>query len=70
MAYASYAAANDVRSANRFRKAKRYLRQAETISTHHKNTILHDRIAVVKERIRQRNRNMPNYAAGEGSPDE
>jgi hypothetical protein len=70
VAYASYAAANDLRSANRFRKAKRYLRQAETISTRHKNTMLQDRIAVLKERIRQRNRNVPNYAAGEGSPDE
>jgi hypothetical protein len=69
VSYASYAAANDLRSANRFRKAKHYLRHAETISMHYKNTILLDRITVLKERIRQRNRNVPNYAAGEGRPD-
>ncbi len=67
--YAFYAAANDLRTANRFRKAGRYLNQAETIATHHKDRTLLDRIPALKERIRQRNRNVPNYAAGEGGPD-
>jgi len=63
--YAFYAAANDLRTANRFRKARRYLNQAETIAIHHKDRTLLDRIPALKERIRQRNRNVPNYAAGE-----
>jgi hypothetical protein len=69
VAYAFYAVANDLRSANRFRKAKRYLRRAETIAKHHNEQTLLDRIPALKERIRQRNRNVPNYAAGEGPTD-
>jgi hypothetical protein len=70
IAYAFYGLANDLRSANRFRKAKRYLRQAETIARHHNDQALLKRISLLKERIRQRNRNVPNYAAGEGRTDE
>jgi hypothetical protein len=68
--YAFYAAANDLRTANRFRKARRYLKQAEPIATHYKDRSLLDRIPALKERIRQRNRNVPNYAAGESGTDE
>jgi len=63
--YAIYALANDLRSANRFRKAKRYLIRAEMIANRHKDQKLLQSIAVVKERIRRRNRNVPNYVAGE-----
>jgi hypothetical protein len=66
VAYAFYAMANDLRSANRFRKAMRYLRQAETIARRLNDLTLLGRIPVLKERIRQRNRNVPNYVAGEG----
>lgn len=70
VACAFYGLANDLRSANRFRKAKRYLRQAEKIARHHNDQTLLKRISLLKERIRQRNRNVPNYAAGEGRTDE
>lgn len=69
VAYAFYAVANDLRSANRFRKARRYLKQAETIARQHNDQTLLNRIPVLKERIHQRNRNVPNYAAGEGRTD-
>lgn len=69
VAYAYYALANDLRSANRFRKATRYLNQAEAIAKRHNDEHLTNRIPVLRERIRQRNRNVPNYVAGEGRPD-
>jgi tetratricopeptide (TPR) repeat protein len=69
VAYAYYAVANDLRSANRFRKATRYLNQAEAIARRHNDEQLTNRIPVLRERIRQRNKNIPNYVAGEGRPD-
>lgn len=69
VAYAYYALANDLRSANRFRKATRYLDQAETIAKRHNDEQLTNRIPVLRDRIRKRNKNMPNYVAGEGRPD-
>lgn len=69
VAYAYYATANDLRSANRFRKATRYLNQAEAIARRHNDEQLANRIPVLRERIRQQNKNIPNYLAGEGRPD-
>lgn len=69
VAYAYYAVANDLRSANRFRTARRYLNQAEAIARRHNDAKLVSRIPVLRERIRQRNKNIPNYVAGEGRPD-
>jgi tetratricopeptide (TPR) repeat protein len=65
VAYAFYALANDLRTANRFRKAKRYLQEAKTIARHHNDQTLLNRIPLLEERIRRRNRNVPDYAAGE-----
>jgi hypothetical protein len=67
--YAYYALANDLRSANRFRKATRYLNQAEAIAIRHNDEQLMNRIPILRERIRKRNRNVPNYVAGEGRPE-
>ena len=67
--YAYYALANDLRSANRFRKAKHYLNQAEAIARRHNDEQLNNWIPVLRERIRKRNKNIPNYVAGEGRPD-
>jgi tetratricopeptide (TPR) repeat protein len=69
VAYAYYAFANDLRSANRFRQATRYLNQAEAIASRHNDEQLTNRIPVLRERIRKRNKNIPNYVAGEGRPD-
>jgi hypothetical protein len=68
VARAFYAAANDLRSANRFREAKRYLKQAEMIVKRRNDPELLERIPVLKERIRRRNRNTPNYAARDPRP--
>jgi hypothetical protein len=70
VAYTYYAVANDLRSANRFRKATRYLNHAEAIARLHHDERLLNRIPILRERIRQRNKNIPNYVAGEGRPDE
>jgi tetratricopeptide (TPR) repeat protein len=69
VAYAYYAVANDLRSANRFRQATRYLDQAEAIARRHNDEQLANRIPVLRERIRKRNKNIPNYVAGEGRPE-
>jgi hypothetical protein len=70
VAYAFYGLANDLRSANRFRKSVHYLKQAETIARLHNDQVMLSRIPILKERIRQRNRNVPDYVAGGGSTDE
>src|SRR5580692_3232247 len=59
VAYAYYAVANDLRSANRFRKATRYLNHAEAIARRHNDERLLNGIPVLRERIRQRNKNVP-----------
>lgn len=65
VARAYYGLANNLRSANRFRRAKHYLEQAEAIAKLHNDKTLLNHISALSERIRQRNRNVPNYAAGE-----
>jgi hypothetical protein len=67
-ASAFYNLANHLRSANRFRQAKLYLEEAETIAKKCDNEMLLDRIPLLKERIRQRNRNVPDYAGGDPGP--
>lgn len=67
VAYALYELANHLRTANRFRKAKRYLAKAEAIARRHNDQRLLNRIPLLKERIRRKNRNVPNYVAGEGA---
>ena len=69
VAHAFYALANDLRSANRFSKARPYLQQSETIARRLNEPQLLRLIPVLKERIRRRNRNVPNYAAQEAQLD-
>jgi hypothetical protein len=68
VAYAYYGLANDLRSASRFKQATRYLNQAEAIASRHNDEQLTNRIPALRERIRKRNNNIPNYLAGEGRP--
>jgi hypothetical protein len=70
VARAYYNLSNALRTANRYRRAKRYLKQAEIIARRLNDETLLKKIPLLKERIRQRNRNVPNYAAGEGRADE
>jgi hypothetical protein len=57
--------ANDLRSAFRFWKAKKYLHLASTIAERHGDGNLLRSIGVLEKSIRMRNRDTPNYLAGE-----
>lgn len=63
--YAHFKLANSLRSAFRFRKAKKYLRLARGIAERHGDNNLSAGIRVLEKSIRMRNRDMPNYLAGE-----
>lgn len=63
--YAYFNLANDLRSAFRFWKAKKYMRSAKTIAERHRDDNLLRSIGVVEKSIRTRNRDTPNYLAGE-----
>lgn len=65
IAYAYYNLANDLRSAFRFRKAKKYLRLARSIAERHGDNNLLPGIKVLERSIRMKNRDTPNYLAGE-----
>lgn len=62
---AHYNLANNLRSANHFLRARRHLRQAERIARRIGDEDLLRSIKVLGERIRSRNRNVPNYTAAE-----
>jgi hypothetical protein len=64
-AYTFYNLANDLRSAYRFRAAKRYLNRARHIAEKHKIEGLLKGIRLLEMSIKARNRDTPNYAAGE-----
>jgi hypothetical protein len=63
--HACFNLANDLRSAFRFRKAKKYLRLAKRIAERHGDNNLLAGIRVLEKSIRMRNRDTPNYLAGE-----
>ena len=64
-AYAFYNLANALKSAFRFQKSKRYLKRAESLAVQHNDQRLLAVIAVLKKSIKARNRDIPNYVAGE-----
>jgi hypothetical protein len=64
-AYAYYNLANNLRSAFRFLKAKKYLRLAKKIAERYGEKRLHPGIAILEKSIRTRNRDTPDYLAGE-----
>ena len=64
-AYAFYNLANAFTSTYRFRKSKRYLRRAKHLAQKHGNQTLLARIDVLEKSIKVRNRDVPNYVAGE-----
>ena len=64
-ACAYYNLPNELRSAFRFHKAKKYLRLAKRIAERHGDKRLLPGIKVLEKSIRARNRDTPNYLAGE-----
>ena len=67
IAYVYFNLANELRTAFRFHRAKKYLRLAKQIAERQNEQRLLPRITLLEKRIRQRNRNTPNFLAGERS---
>ncbi len=65
MAYAYYNLAVQIRSAYRFREVERYIRKAEVIAKKHNDLNLIKSIEGLKEDIKSRNKNIPDYLEGE-----
>jgi hypothetical protein len=63
--YAYYNLANHLRTAFRFNKAKKYLRLAKCVADRYRDENLLSSIKVLERSIRARNRDIPNYLAGE-----
>jgi hypothetical protein len=71
VAYTLYNLANNLRSAYRFRKAARYLERARAIAEQFHSEALLSSIRTLERSITLKNRDTPNYAAGEQRrPDE
>ena len=68
IAYAFYNLANELRSAFRFRKAKKYLRQARVLAEKLGENRLLPGIKALEKSIKVRNRDTPNYLAGDRRP--
>jgi tetratricopeptide (TPR) repeat protein len=64
-AYALYNLANYLRSAYRFTKAKSYLDQALALAEKYGDQRLLKNMRGLEKSIRAKNRDIPNYAAGE-----
>ena len=64
-AYALYNYVNALRLAHCFGKAKKHLAQAKALALTHNEIILLNNIAVMKKMIKSKNRDIPNYIAGE-----
>jgi hypothetical protein len=69
-AYAFYNLANELRSAYRFAAARKYLGRARLLAERHKNKQLLKGIHLLEKSIRLKNRDTPNYVAGEQRPPE
>jgi hypothetical protein len=65
VAYVYFNLANDLRSAFRFRKAKMYLSQSKQLAEGHRNDNLLRQVRALEQSIVARNRDTPNYVAGE-----
>ena len=69
-AYAYYNLANNLRSMYRLGSASKYLRQAQALAEKQDNEQLLKSIHHLEKSIRLKNRDTPNYAAGERRPPE
>lgn len=63
--YAYYNLANQMRTSYRFRKAKQYLARAESIAKVNDDLLLHQKIIDMVKTIKAKNKDIPNYLAGE-----
>lgn len=64
-ANALYNLANHLRTAFRFRQARKYLAQAKVIAEKNNDRFLLSRITAMEQSIRARNKDVPNYLEGE-----
>lgn len=64
-ANAYYNLANHLRTAFRFREARKYISKAEAIARTHNDVVVLRQAKVLKRIIKARNKDIPNYVAGE-----
>jgi len=67
--YAYHNLANDLKSAYRFRKAKKYLLKAKVIAEKYNDNLLKKQVESLEKAINARNRDIPDYINGETRDD-
>ena len=63
--YAYHNLANDLKSAYRFRLAKKYLSKASMVAEKHNDTLLKKQVVIMRKLIKARNKDIPDYINGE-----
>jgi len=63
--YAYHNLANNLKSAYRFKKAKKYLKKAESVAKEYNDTLLMRQVKIMKKAIKAKNRDIPDYIGGE-----
>lgn len=68
--YAYHNLANDLKTAYRFREARKYLEKAKSIAVKHNDPLLKQQVEMLGKAIRAKNRNIPDYLSGETREDD
>ena len=63
--YAYHNLANDLKSAYKFKKAKKYLSKAKAIAEKHNDQLLNKQVELLEKAIKARNKDIPDYINGE-----
>ena len=64
-AYSLFKLSNHLRTAFKFREARKYLKRAETVARNYNQELLLKHVEEMKKRIKSRNKDVPNYLEGE-----
>lgn len=68
--YAYHNLANDLKTAYRFREARKYLEKAKSIAVKHNDPLLKQQVEMLVKAIRAKNRDIPDYLNGETREDD
>ena len=63
--YAYHNLANDLKTAYRFREARRYLEKAKSVAVKHNDPLLKKQVEMLEKAIKAKNRDIPDYLSGE-----
>ena len=63
--YAYHNLANDLKTAYRFREARKYLEKAKSIAVKHNDPLLKKQVEMLEKAIKAKNRDIPDYLSGE-----